>query len=109
MSLMWLSPADRWPAETNRRLWNRIPIRCWLRLGYQGPGGDDRVVRGRALDVSASGALIQTLRPIRIGSQVRVLRGDGLLVGSMDVRRCSRLGWSFKIGLQFAKPFADRF
>lgn len=106
---MWTSSAERWPAETDRRRWNRNPIRCWLRLAYQGPGGDDRVVRGRALDVSASGVLVQALRPIRIGSRVRILRGDGLLVGSTDVRHCSRLGLSFKIGLKFAKPFADRF
>jgi hypothetical protein len=109
MSLTWVSRADRGPIEANRRRWNRVPIRCWLRLSYQSPSGDDRVVRGRALDVSSSGALIQALRPIRIGSRVRIVRGDGWLVGTTYVRHCSRRGWGFKIGLEFATPFAERF
>lgn len=104
-----VSRVDRGPAEANRRRWNRIPIRCWLRLSYQSPSGDDRVVRGRALDVSSSGALIQALRPIRIGSRVRIVRGDGWLVGTTYVRHCSRRGWGFKIGLEFATPLAKRF
>jgi hypothetical protein len=109
MSLMWVSRADRGTTEANRRRWNRIPIRCWLRLSYQSPSGDHRVVRGRALDVSSSGPLIQALRPIRIGSRVRIVRGDGWLVGTTYVRHCSRRGWGFKIGLEFATPFAERF
>jgi hypothetical protein len=109
MSLMWVSRTDRGTTEANRRRWNRIPIRCWLRLSYQSPSGDDRVVRGRALDVSSSGALIQALRPIPIGSRVRIVRGDGWLVGTTYVRHCSRRGWGFKIGLEFATPFAERF
>ena len=106
---MWMSRANRGPIEANRRRWNRIPIRCWLRLTYQSPSGDDRVVRGRALDVSSSGALVQALQPIRIGLRVRIVRGDGLLVGTMYVRHCSRRGWGFKVGLEFATPFAERF
>jgi len=109
MSLMWVNRADRRPIEANRRRWDRIPVRCWLRLSYQADSGGDRVVRGRALDVSSSGALIQALRPIRVGSRVRIVRGDGLLVGIMYVRHCSRCGWGFKIGLEFAIPFAERF
>jgi hypothetical protein len=109
MSLMWVSPADRGPTETNRRRWNRIPIRSWLRLSYESPSGDDRVVGGRALGVSASGALVQALRPIRIETRVRIVRGDGWLVGTTYVRHCSRRGWGFKIGLEFATPFAERF
>ena len=106
---MWVNQADRRPIEANRRRWDRVPVRCWLRLSYQADSGDDRVVRGRALDVSSSGALIQALRPIRVGSRVRIVRGDGLLVGIMYVRHCSRRGWGFKIGLEFAIPFAERF
>ncbi len=106
---MWVSRASQEPVEANRRRWNRISIRGWLRLSYQGRGGNDRVVRGRALDVSSSGALIQALQPICIGARVRIVRGDGLLVGTTYVRHCSRHGWGFKIGLEFATPFAERF
>jgi len=109
MSLMWVSRTNQWPIEANRRRWSRIPIRCWLWLTYLNPSGSDRVVRGRALNVSSSGALVQALQPIRIGSRVRIVRGDGLLVGTMYVRHCSRRGLGSKIGLEFATPFAERF
>jgi hypothetical protein len=106
---MWVSRTGREPAEANRRRWNRIPTRCWLRVSYQRSSGDDRVVRGRALDVSITGAMIQALQPIPIGTRVRIVGGNGFLVGAMHVRHCSRRGWGFNIGLEFAMPFGKRF
>jgi hypothetical protein len=46
------------------------------------------------------------LQPIRIGSRVCIVRWDGLLVGTMYVRHCSRRGLGFKIGLEFATPYS---
>ena len=106
---MWVSQTGRAPTEADRRRWNRIPTRCWLRVSYQPPSGDDRVVRGRALDVNSSGAMIRALQPIPIGSRVRIVGGNGFLVGAMYVRHCSRRGWGFIIGLEFAMPFGKRF
>jgi hypothetical protein len=106
--LTWVSEVDR-QVEVNRRRCNRNTIRCWLRLSYLTPSGETRLVRGRALDASSSGALVQILQPIPLGSCVRVVRGNGLLVGTMYVRFCSRQGWCFKVGLEFATSFADRF
>ena len=106
---MWVSQAGREPTEADRRRWNRIQTRCWLRVSYQPPIGDDRVVRGRALDVNASGAMIRAFQPIPIGSRVRIVGGNGFLVGAMYVRHCSRRGWGFKIGLEFSMPFGKRF
>jgi hypothetical protein len=56
--------------------------------------------------MSSSGALVQALQPIRIGSRVCIVRWDGLLVGTMYVRHCSRRGLGFKIGLEFATPYS---
>ena len=106
--LTWVSKPDL-QVEVNRRRRKRNTIRCWLRLSYLTHNGATRVIRGRAIEVSSSGALLHVLQPIPVGSCVRVVRGDGLLVGSMYVRHCSRQGWRFKVGLEFATPFADRF
>lgn len=106
---MWVSEAGRELTEADRRRWNRIPTRCWLRVAYQRSSGDDRVVRCRALDVNASGAMIQALQPIPVGSRVRIVGGNGFLVGATCVRHCSRRGWGFKIGLEFSMPFGKRF
>jgi len=109
MSLMWVNRDEGRMKEADRRRSQRIAIRWWLRLSCAGPNTDCRVVRGRALDLSSSGALIQILRPIRIGSLVRIVRGDGWLLGTMYVRHCSRRGLGFKIGLEFSTPLAERF
>ena len=106
--LTWVSQPDL-QVEVNRRKCERNTIRCWLRLSYLTHNGATRVIRGRAIDVSSSGALLHILQAIPVGSCVRVVRGDGLLVGSMYVRHCSRQGWRFKVGLEFATPFGDRF
>jgi len=70
---------------------DRVAIRWRLRLSHPNRSGVERVVRGRALDISSSGTLVQELRPIDIGSLVRILRGNDLLTGTPYLRHCSQL------------------
>src|SRR5262249_50566828 len=70
-------------------------------LSDQADSGDDRVVRGRVPDVSSSGARIQALRPIRVGSRVRFVCGDGWWESCMrgtarGAAGASRLDWSLR-------------
>src|SRR6266581_3482638 len=65
-----------------------------------------RVVRGRALDVSLSGTLLQALRPFDIGSSVRILRGNDLL---QEPRTCDTAhGWILPNVIQKACPGSRR-
>jgi hypothetical protein len=106
--LTWVSQGDP-QTEVNRRRGERNRIRCWIRLSYLTQTGTTRSIRGRALNVSSSGALLQILQPIPVDSCVRLVRGNGLLVGTMSVRHCARQNWCYNIGLEFMKPFAYRF
>ena len=45
----------------------------------------------------------------RPAPEVEFPGGDGLLVGTMYVRHCTRRGLGFKIGLEFVTPFSERF
>ena len=56
----------------DRRADDRVAIRWRLRLSHPNRISVKRVVRGRALDISSSGTLVQALRPIDIGSSVRI-------------------------------------
>ena len=116
MSLSWVRlPQNADVAATTPigtpagRVSERILICCPASLSH----GDDtghsrRVIRGRALNISASGALVEALRPIAVGSEVRI-QANELLTGIAFVRHSTRRLWRFRIGLEFAKPIQNRY
>jgi hypothetical protein len=59
--------------------------------------------------MSGSGALIESLVPIAVGSPVRMVSRVSLLAGRAHVRHCKRQGLVYRIGLEFGQPLADRF
>jgi hypothetical protein len=68
-----------------------------------------KMMRGRVLNISASGALIEALRPIAVGSEVRI-QANELLTGTAFVRHSTRRRlWRFRIGLEFATPVQSRY
>jgi len=66
------------------------------------------MIRGRVLDMSASGALVEALKPIAVGSQVRI-QANELLTGTAFVRHSTRRSWRYRIGLEFATPLQHRY
>jgi len=112
MSLSWTSPLNEDVAATipigtrAGRVSERIPICCPVNLSH---GSDDRtrMIRGRVLNISASGAMIEAVRPIAVGSQVRI-QANELLTGTAFVHSSRRL-WRFRIGLEFATPVQSRY
>src|SRR5712692_10540839 len=107
--LTWTADAETKAApEYDRRGYDRIPI-CWsVHVSDQTCAGAQRVLRGRALDMSSSGTLIETRQRLEVGSYVR-LRGNELLMGAAQVRHRSRRGFKFRIGLEFVTAIEDRF
>jgi hypothetical protein len=83
------------------RVSQRIPMRCWARLACENEAGSRRTILGHVLNVSASGVLVEALRPLAIGSLVRI-QADARLAGPAYVRHSTRRSWRFKIGLEFA-------
>jgi PilZ domain-containing protein len=114
MSLSWMSYAqnEHEGAElmtaTDARVSQRIPIRCGAKLSIETETGQRRRMKGRVLNMSTSGVLVEALRPIAIGSQVRI-RANELLVGTAYVRHSTRRSWRFRIGLEFATPVRNRY
>jgi hypothetical protein len=112
MSVSWTSPqiADVATAKTplgtddEARDSERIPICCPVNLAH----GNDRIIRGRLLNMSSSGVLIEARRAIKVGSQVRI-QGNELLTGTAFVRHATRRLWRCRIGLEFARAVPNRY
>jgi PilZ domain-containing protein len=114
MSLSWMSHElnEHQVAElitaSDARVSERIPMRCGAKLSFETETGQGRTMKGRVLNMSTSGVLVEALRPIAIGSQVR-LQANELLVGTAYVRHSTRRSWRFSIGLEFATPVRNRY
>jgi hypothetical protein len=115
MSLAWTSPqnedvAAMKPIGTDEaRGSERIPICCPVSLSNGNKSDRSRrLIRGRVLNMSASGALIEALGPIAVGSQVRI-HANELLTGTAFVRHSTRRLRRFRIGLEFATAVPNRY
>jgi len=110
--LMWAGTQRKTEAETDidpdRRGYERISLRCPISLSQSSDSGCIRSISAEALDISSSGALIHASRPMSVDADVRI-RGNELLVGAAQVRHCSRQGFGFRIGLEFATDLTERF
>jgi hypothetical protein len=115
MSLSWTSPQNEAVAGAEliatgeARVSERITICCPVILSHGNESDHSRrMIRGRVLNMSASGALVEVLRPIAVGSQVRI-QANELLTGTAFVRHSRRRSWRYRIGLEFAEPLRNRY
>jgi hypothetical protein len=91
--------------NSSARSCERVPVRCWLKIL-----SSTRKIWARAVNISASGAMIQSLFPIAPGSFVKIRRSQvDLLGGDAYVRYCERQRWTYLIGVEFARPVDKRF
>src|SRR5579863_7755403 len=106
MSLAWETNAPHENAgaepitKSEARTSQRVPMRCWAKLCCKTEAGV-KTIRGHVLNMSASGVLVEALRPMAVGSEVRI-HANKLLAGTAYVRRSKRRSWRFEIGLEFA-------
>jgi hypothetical protein len=64
----------------------------------------------RAVNMSSSGAMIESLFPIVPGSYIKIRsRHVAVLAGDAYVRHCERQRWTYHIGVEFARPVDKRF
>ena len=109
MSLSWTSyTLNEHEVASDARVSERIPMRCGARVYVETEAGQSRTIKGRVLNMSTSGVLVEALRPIAVGSRVRI-QANELLVGTAYVRHSTRRTWRFRIGLEFATPVRNRY
>jgi hypothetical protein len=107
MSLCWTTDAQPENDTTelitgsDPRVSQRIAMRCWAKLFCEAGAGKNRTILGHVLNVSPSGMLVEVLRPIAIGSLVRIQASE-FLAGRAYVRHSTRRSWRFRVGLEFA-------
>jgi hypothetical protein len=85
----------------NMRRHERVAASHKLLLSWIDAQGVHRVVRGKCVDISASGMKVESPEPIEVRSTVSI-RGDGPLAGSGSVRYCIHKGLKYWIGVEFA-------
>ncbi len=82
----------------------RYQVRCWLTLSV-----NQRKIPARAVNLSGSGATVESLFPVAVGSALQIRSRMAILAGVAHVRYCRRRGLVYRIGLEFNRPFASRF
>lgn len=113
MSLSWTTDAqpendaEELITGSDPRVSQRIAMRCWAKLFCESGTGNSRTILGHVLNASASGVLVEVLRPLAVGSLVRIQASE-CLVGRAYVRHSTRQSWRFRVGLEFAAAMRNR-
>ena len=82
----------------------RYPVDFQVFLTWQKDGVMQRVV-GRCLDLSASGARLETRDKLEARSTVLVHSEQFGRMGLASIRHCTRLGMKYDVGLEFNTAF----
>lgn len=84
---------------------DRYDVDFQVFLSWQAPNGPIRRVTGRCVDLSASGAKLETKDRLDIRSGILVHSEQFGRMGLASVRYCSRVGMKYEVGLQFTNAF----
>jgi len=85
-------------------------MRCWVKILTSDPDKVQTELSARAVDVSGSGALVETSEPLDVGTLVYFRGKDvSFLAGTAYVRHCTWRGWKYRIGLEFRTALSQRF
>jgi hypothetical protein len=82
----------------------RYPVDFQVFLTWQTNGVTRRVV-GRCVDLSSSGARLETKDKLETRSTVLVHSEQFGRMGLANIRHCTRLGMKYDVGLQFETAF----
>ncbi len=74
-------------------------------LNWQGKNGIVRRVRARCVDLSASGARVETAEALELRSMVLMTSDQFGRMGNATVRYCRREGLKYIVGLEFCTVF----
>ena len=74
---------------------------------YSSDTAGQRYIPARGINMSRSGALVETEEPVVIGSVVSIKVNKLGLMGSASVRHCTVKGGRFRVGLHFPSPLTQ--
>lgn len=96
------APATRGEHRSTKRL----PVDYRFSI-FSNDASGQRYIPARGINMSRSGALVETEEPVVIGSVVSVKVNKLGLMGNASVRHCTVKGGRFRIGLHFPSPLAQ--
>lgn len=88
--------------KRERRRERRYPLDCRATLRWEDSGAQSRFLQAKALDVSESGVRIETSDPIEVGTYLYIWIEHCDTSGNAVVRRCSRHGDRYVLGMEFS-------
>jgi len=91
-------------AFSEHRFHQRLPVKCKFSIYAADAQSGQRYIPARGINMSKSGALVETEEPIGVGTLVYVKARDLALMGSATVRHCTVKGSKFRLGLHFPSP-----
>lgn len=110
--LMLLSRAgarekNRWSPQVNRRKEPRVPVSSEFDLFWQERDASHQSARARGIEISQHGASVRSTKPIQCDSVIQVRARSIRFEGRAVVRRCTRKGFSYIIGLELESEQAN--
>ena len=93
--------------RSEQRFHDRLPVKYRFSI-YSNEKGGQHCISARGINMSRSGALVETEEPIGIGSMIYIQTPELGLMGSASVRHCTAKGSKFRIGLHFPSPLMRR-
>lgn len=95
--------------EQYSREYTRVPLRCGGKLLVKDSDGQTEL-SAQVVDASGSGALVETSKPLEVGTLVYFRSNEiDFLAGAAYVRHCTWGGWKYRIGLEFQTAFITVF
>jgi hypothetical protein len=91
---------ERWSPQVNRRKEPRVPVNSEFDLFWQDVDASHKSTRARGIEISAHGASVRSSKPILCNSVITVRARHIRFEGKAVVRRCTRNGLSYIIGLE---------
>ncbi len=84
----------------NRRKEPRVPVNSEFDLFWQDIDASHKSARARGIEISPHGVSVRSPKPILCNSVIQVRARDVPFEGKAVVRRCTRKGLTYIIGLQ---------
>ncbi len=93
---------------TNRRKENRIPVTSEFDLFWQASDASHNSARAKGIEISEHGASVRSTKPIECNSIIQVRGREIQFEGQAKVKRCTRKGLTYVIGLELMGQSAFR-
>jgi hypothetical protein len=90
--------------RAEHRSHKRLPVNYRFLIYFNDPETGQRCIPARSINMSKSGALVETQEPIGLANMVYVKVGKLGLMGMASVRHCTVRGSKFRVGLYFPNP-----